>query len=192
MNYIRIESKKDLGIFLEADRLALGVELNIKNKIFSVIWKYQRLLRNLEYVINCNKPKIFILYYKYRLKKLGIKLGFSIPPNVFGPGLCIAHVGPIIVNSFARVGANCRIHVCVNIGTAAGYENRSPSIGDNCYIGPGVKMYGDIKIGSNTVFGANAVVNKSFTDGDCTLGGIPARKISDNTSDGYLIKAWTS
>lgn len=190
MNYNIISSKTDLDYYLEADRIALGIKPNLKNWLSNYTWRYQILLRKLEYVINCKKPKLLRFYYRYRLKKLGSRLGFSIPPNVFGPGLCIAHIGPIIVNSAARIGANCRIHVCVNIGTAAGYEFKAPKIGNNCYIGPGVKMYGDIEIGDNVAFGANAVVNKSFPDGNCSLGGIPAKIISNKTSEGFLVKAW--
>ncbi|GAA0670993.1 serine O-acetyltransferase [Rheinheimera tangshanensis] len=186
----QIDSKLSLKNFLEADRIALGVENNLKNFLFDYVWRYQIILRKLEYVINCKKPKILRFYYRYRLKRLGSRLGFSIPPNVFGPGLCIAHIGPIIVNSAAKIGSNCRIHVCVNIGTAAGHEFKAPKIGKNCYIGPGVKMYGDIEIGDNVAFGANAVVNKSFPKGNCTLGGIPAKVISDKTSEGFLVKAW--
>lgn len=186
----KIESKEQLKDFLDADRVALGLDFTVKNFIFDYVWRYQRILRKLEYVINCKKPKIIRFYYTYRLKKLGARLGFSIPPNVFGPGLCIAHIGPIIVNSSAKIGANCRVHVCVNIGTAAGYKFKAPKIGNNCYIGPGVKMYGDIEIGDNVAFGANAVVNKSFPEGNCSLGGVPANIISNKTSDGFLVKAW--
>ncbi|MEE2026121.1 serine O-acetyltransferase [Alkalimonas mucilaginosa] len=186
----QIDSKKMLLDFIEADRKALGIENTLKNLIFNNVWKYQRNLRKLEYVINCKKPKLARFYYRYKLKRLGSRLGFSIPPNVFGPGLAIAHIGPIIVNSAARIGANCRIHVCVNIGTAAGHEFKAPTIGNNCYIGPGVKMFGDITIGDNVAFGANAVVNKSFPDGNCTLGGIPAKIISEKTSNGFLVQAW--
>lgn len=186
----RIDSKTSLKAFLEADRIALGKKHSIKDYCFDYVWRYQRILRKLEYVINCKKPKVLKFYYRFRLNSLGAKLGFSIPPNVFGPGLCIAHIGPIVVNSAARVGANCRIHVCVNIGTEAGHEFRAPKLGNNCYIGPGVKMFGEIEIGDNVAFGANAVVNKSFPEGNCSLGGIPARVISSKTSEGFLTKAW--
>jgi serine O-acetyltransferase len=114
-------------------------------------------------------------------------LGFSIPINVFGPGLSIAHRGTIVVNHGARVGANCRLHVCVNIGTEAGKSNGAPEIGDNCYIGPGAKLFGPIRLGDNLAIGANAVVNASFPEGNMTIGGVPAKKISDKGSDGLLI-----
>jgi serine O-acetyltransferase len=111
-------------------------------------------------------------------------------PNTFGPGLSIAHRGNIVVNGGARIGANCRIHVGVNIGTEAGKADAAPTIGDNCYIGPGAKIFGPIMIGPNTVIGANAVVNKSYPEGNQTLGGIPAQAISNKSSKGLLIEGY--
>ena len=88
----------------------------------------------------------------------------------------------------AKIGKNCRIHVCTNIGRAISHgEAGAPIIGDNVYIGPGVKMFGKIKIGHNTAIGANSVVNKSFEEGNCTIAGVPAKKISDNTSESYIL-----
>lgn len=60
-----------------------------------------------------------------------------------------------MVNKATEIGKNCRIHVGVNIGN----QNGTPVIGDNVYIGPGVKMFGPITIGNNVTIGANAVVN---------------------------------
>ncbi|MEU5842319.1 hypothetical protein [Rhodococcus sp. NPDC047139] len=116
-----------------------------------------------------------------------MRLGFSIPPNTFGPGLSIAHRGDIIVNGAARIGADCRVHAGVNIGTAAGRKNSAPKIGDGCYLGPGVKIFGPISIGNDTAIGANAVVNVDFPEGNCSLGGIPAKKISDKNSMALLV-----
>ena len=82
-----------------------------------------------------------------------------------------------MINANARIGSNCRIHVCVNIGADINDGSNAPSIGDNCYIGPGVKAYGDIKIGDNVGMGANAVVNKSF-ESNLTIAGVPAKVIS--------------
>ncbi len=104
---------------------------------------------------------------------------FSIPPNVFGKGLSIAHRGTIVVNGNTHVGDNCRIHVCVNIGTLPGCSNAAPTLGDNVYIGPGVKIYGKIKIGSGIMIGANAVVNKDFLEDNICIAGVPAKKISE-------------
>jgi len=186
-----ITSKKEYKYYLEADRLAF----NKKGKpriIGDIVWKFQRLLRKVEYYMNCKKSilsKPFYLFFLLRYYLLGIRLGFSIPPNVFGPGLCIVHRGTIVIAEGAKIGANCRIHACVNIGTKAGYENLVPKIGNNVYIGPGVKIYGDIEIADGIAVGANAVVNKSFHEPGISIGGVPAKKISEKGSEGMLTKA---
>lgn len=174
-----IKNKIDYLNYLALDLAVADYRPTVKSWLFNEVWLYQRLLRKQEYYKNCkNGFFAFIMkcWLEYRRKKLGNRLGFSIPCNVFGPGLSIAHVGTIVVNSKAKVGANCRIHVCVNIG-AAKHEDKAPQIGDNAYIGPGAKIFGNVSIGNNVSIGANAVVNKSFPEGNCTLIGIPAKKL---------------
>ena len=104
--------------------------------------------------------------------------GYTIPENVFGPGLSIAHYGTIVVNSKARVGKNCRIHICTNIGASGGTFD-APKLGDNVYIGPGAKIYGNIKIANNIVVAANSSVGKSFEEENIIIGGSPAKKIKE-------------
>lgn len=180
-----IQSKQDYKKYLKQDQVALKLDtLSFGGKIFNFlspnpIWKFQKLLRKVEYYRNCKTSSISKAYYyylKYKFKRLSLKLGFSIPENVFGPGLSIAHYGTIVVNSAAKVGANCRIHVCVNIG-ASGGQSEAPQIGNNVYIAPGAKIFGDITIPNNTAIGANAVVNKSFDEEHTIIAGIPAKVI---------------
>ena len=116
--------------------------------------------------------------WKIRYNINAIICGFEIPVNVFGKGLSIAHKGTIVVNGAVRVGDNCRLHTCVNIGTAPGVGGLVPSIGNNVYIGPGAKLWGRIVIGNNVMIGANSVVGKSFPDNVC-IAGVPARIIKD-------------
>lgn len=80
----------------------------------------------------------------------------------------------MIVHNKCKIGKNCRIHVGANIGAE---KDLVPEIGDNCYIGPGAKIFGGIHIGNNVKIGANAVVNRSSEDG-AVLAGIPAKKIN--------------
>ena len=118
---------------------------------------------------------------------MAIRLNFEIPPFVAGPGLSLAHRGPVIINPHARIGRNCRIHSGVNIGTNAGTQDQAPTIGDNCYLGPGVKLFGLIQIADGTAIAAQAVVNRSCAQPNVTLGGIPARVISQKSALPYLI-----
>lgn len=180
-----ISSYKDYKFYLQSDRKALYLRPSItfieKVKDFfypNPIWVFQSLLRKYEYLKNkrkksfLDKIRLLLVYKKYI--ELSKRLGFSIPPNVFGPGLSIAHYGTIVVNRNARIGANCRIHICVNIG-ASGGDTKAPQLGNNIYIGPGAKIFGDISIPDNTIIGANAVVNKSFTEKCTILAGIPCK-----------------
>ena len=185
-----IKSYKDYLDYLAADLRAGARKPGWLAYWKDDVWRFQCLLRKSEYWSNCFPGSFMARWYSFRMRQLGRKLGFSIPPNVFGPGLSIAHAGTVVVNDGARVGANCRLHVCVVIGTEAGKSRAVPQIGENCYIGPGSKIFGQIRIGDNVAIGANAVVKDSFPEGNMTIAGMPARKVSNKTSEGLLIKGW--
>ncbi len=174
-----IKSKEDYIFYLEEDRKSLKEKKGIIRFILNDIYFFQYVLRTLEYLENTkNKMSIKYIFYKLIFKRTSKKLGFSIPLNVFGPGLSIAHRGTIVVNHNARIGKNCRLHVCVNIGAQYNKNTSAPIIGDNCYIAPGVKMFGKIRLGNNILIGANAVVNKDFLENGVTIAGIPAKVIN--------------
>ena len=120
---------------------------------------------------------------------MGLTLGFSIPRNVFGPGLSLAHRGPIVVNDEVRVGENCRISHCVTIGTSPSSVNLAPRIGNNVFIGPGAVIVGPIEIADGIAIGANSYVDRSFTEQGITIAGVPARKISDKGQKEAYIRA---
>ena len=184
-----ISSKEDYHSYLEADRVALNYPkfsyMQMLKFLFNMdsIYKFQRLLRRCEYLKNTKINhslfyKIQYYFYRNKLLNLSIRLNFSIPENVFGPGLAIVHYGTIIVNPRAKIGQNCRIHACTNIGESGG-EYGAPVIGDNVYIAPGVKIYGDIRVSNNIAFAANAAVGKDCLESDSLYGGVPANKIKD-------------
>jgi serine O-acetyltransferase len=179
-----IKSKEDYKFYLEADKIALGKERKRPSLIGDDIWKFERLLRKVEYVTNCKTGifwKLYLFYLRYRFYKLSMKLGYCIPANVFGPGLAITFFGPILVNPQCRVGADCRISHCVTIGS-----NRSsgpPKIGNHVFIGPGSTIIGAVEIADGIAIGANSFVNKSFKQKGITIAGTPAKKILDTGSE---------
>ena len=181
-----ITSKSGYIFYVEADLAANKYEKwKWWYKYSAPLMYFQRLLRKGEYYHNCRNDITGRIYYKFlyhRFLKYSINLGLTIPPNSFGPGLSIAHYGSIVVAG--RIGANCRIHSCVNIGEGG---KQNPIIGDNVYIGPGAKIFGGITIGNNVAIGANSVVNKSYPD-NVTVAGIPAKIISDKGSSDLIIK----
>lgn len=175
-----IKTKEDLRYYLQEDK-AVNKSSNCSNRIKDLLFPnpimcFLRNLRYLEYYENnpSLKNKIPYLYFKIRFRRISLKLGFSIPTNVFGPGLSIPHYGTIIVNHQARIGAYCKIHAGVNIGASAG-KKEAPHLGDNIYIGPGAIIFGNIKICNNVTIGANATVNTSCDISNCVLAGTPAK-----------------
>ena len=186
-----IRSRADYYRYLEADRLALE-QTRTRPRLFGDgVWRFQRLLRAVEYHDACrrawyHRPMRTLLYL--RLHLASVRLGFTIPPHVFGPGLSIAHPGTIVVNSCARVGANCRLHACTNIGSWPGTAaTHAPTVGENVYIGPGAVLYGPITIADDVAIGANSVVTTSFTEPDITIAGAPARKIHDGGTTRFAL-----
>ncbi len=183
-----IQSKQDYKEYLALDRLRSNIPecknlvIAVKNMIFpNTEWLFIKALRYMEYCENVKKNTfgggILWLIAKWNFRRISIKLGYSIPINVFGPGLSLPHRGNIIINPNTRIGANCRIHVGVNIGA---HKDKAPIIGDNVYIGPGAIIFGDIRIANNVTIGANATVNKSILQENVAIGGTPARIIKEN------------
>ena len=152
-------------------------------QLWDIVYKFEIALRYFEYYSNLDNKsfidKLFWRYYFFRYNVLSILCGFSIPINTFGEGLSIAHRGTIVVNGAARIGDNCRILVCVNIGTVPGCSSVAPEIGDNVYLAPGVKIYGKVKIANGIIVGANSVVTSSFQEDNVCIAGIPAKIISN-------------
>jgi len=187
-----IQSKEDYLFFLEADRLGRGRWYWNRNwhwyyGFTNETWAFQRLLRKVEYHKNCRRSVLGGCSNKllsYRFMHLSTRLGFTIPPNVFGPGLCLLHRGTIVVSDLARVGENCAVRQCVTIGVGSRDEGmKAPQIGINVFIGPGAVLIGDIRIADGIAIGANSVVNRSFLEEGTTIAGVPARKVSNKGSE---------
>ena len=187
-----IQSKRDLLLYLERDRKALCIKRKRPKLFADEVWRFEIVLRKLEYIENCRPyygiiNSFVALYYRYKYHSLSLKLGLSIPINTFGPGLAIVHYGTIVVAEGAVIGENCRIHEGVTIGATNG-SSKAAKIGNNVFIGSGAKIIGDIVISDNVAIAANAVVVKDIiaAPSGCTVGGVPARMISENNSSNNL------
>ena len=174
-----IQTKADLLLYLQKDKEALGIIRKRPRIVGDVIWKFQIALRKHEFYHNQASVSVGGVFWSLVHYWLGIKLGFSIPINVFDYGLRINHYGYLVVNPGAQIGKFCDIHQGVNIGQNIELGS-VPVIGDNVWIGPGAKLFGRITIANGIVIGANAVVNKSFTEENITIAGVPARKVKDS------------
>lgn len=182
-----INNRSEYEYFLKQDAIALGCS-NKKRPSFigDDIWKFERLMRLCEYSMSWTGiGKIVSKILRYRYYKMSIKLNYSIPLNTFGPGLALVHRGPVVVSKFSKIGSNCRVQTMTVIGATNGQE-KAPSIGDFVYIGTGAKIIGDISVADGVAIGAGAVVVKSILTKNVTVGGVPARIISNNSSSIHI------
>src|SRR3546814_18245728 len=66
-----------------------------------------------------------------------------------------------------------------------GGRRGAPVIGDRSFLGSGAKVIGGITVGAEAAIGANAVVTRDVPERG-VVGGIPAKLLSDQGSDGYI------
>lgn len=113
--------------------------------------------------------------------------GISIPASVqIGSSFYIGHFGGIILNAKTRIGNNCNISQGVTIGVSGLYSKRGvPTIGNNVYVGANAVIVGKVTIDDNVLIAANSLVNMDVSK-DCIMMGVPAIKIADKGSKGYI------
>jgi serine acetyltransferase len=170
------------------------MNINIKNTVVRFLlnhiqhYNHKAYWKMREEVVNphSKKPKWLRIFYLYRIKRMdafnnasmGTDLGRG--ANFCSPPLLFHGLNGIIISHFASIGKNCTIMQQVTI--AEGKGNKAPTIGNNCFLGAGCKIIGDIRVGDNVKIGANAVVVKDVPDG-ATAVGVPARIILKDRGD---------
>ena len=121
-----------------------GGPLNVKNKINSK---------------NLFIRKIYAEIFKTYCWLEGAYIGTTaiVPKNTILPH----GMKSIFISGGAKIGDNCTIYQQVTIGSNLLSDSKGygfPSIGNNCIIGAGAKIIGNVTIGNNVRIGANAVV----------------------------------
>ena len=176
-----INSKEELRYYLFEDLKRFGgkkpriKDFILHNEVWFIFY-YIRHLRYVEYYKG--KNSLLFLWHFLRYKRLGFKLHFTIYPNTVGPGFRIYHSGDFVhVGPHVKIGKHCTLLPGVVFGNKKEKEsNDIITVGDNCYFGLGVRVFGSVKIGDNVTVGANAVVVKNIPD-NAVVGGVPAKVI---------------
>lgn len=177
-----ITEKKQLRACLKAEKeLYLPKRVRIERIVTSdnqyKLYQFVRLLRLTEYHYNNRKAglhKMLYCFYRNRKNVLGRKLGIEVWENSFDQGLQIFHAGNIVINGFARIGKNCKLHGSNCIGND-GKNLGAPVIGNNVRIGVGAKIIGEIYLADDITVAAGAVVIHSCMIPGAVLAGIPAK-----------------
>ena len=174
-----IRSKKELSFYLKADRMmnrgvfVFSLKDRIKNMFLpDDIISYLSYMRKVSYYKYKGNKVLYIWYLrKYILK--GRKLGFSIGEDSLGYGAVLPHIGTIIVGDSPRIGNYAVLH------TSTCISNNKKVIGDGLYLSTGSIITSEIVLGNNIMVGANSLVNKSYTDDNALIAGMPARFIKE-------------
>ncbi len=186
-----ISTKKELSFYICADRIMNGYSKNksIREILLRIIdtllmhgvsdgkmliISYLEHMRKVSFYKHqrgiFNRTKCY--WHSYYYKKLGLLLGFSINPDVFGYGLVIPHYGTIVVGAPNRISNYAVLHTSTCISA------KDSLIGDGLYLSTGVKITKQVTLGNGIMIGANSVVNRSFNDNQLIVGA-PAKAISE-------------
>lgn len=124
------------------------------------------------YIYLCSEKKGLVS--KLCRKKLLLKYGISIGTNpTIQPGLLLEHFHGIVIGNNVFLGKKCVLYQNVTIGQK---DDLYPKIGDNVVIYPNATVVGAIRIGSNSIIGANSFVNHTCPEYS-VIAGNPARII---------------
>jgi acetyltransferase-like isoleucine patch superfamily enzyme len=106
-----------------------------------------------------------------------ILVGIDAYPGIM-KGCYIQGKGGIEIGNYTQIAPN----VVIVSSNHDVYDSRKQIsakvvIGKYCWLGAGCKIMPGVILGDFTIVGAGAVVTKSFPEGYCILGGVPAKKI---------------
>ena len=155
----------------------------VENCFFpNAIMRYLVVMRKFSYY--CYRDgafnKIVSFYYRIMLRKLGMRLGFSIGPNVFGYALRIPHFGTIVVGDHNEIGNYAVLH------TSTCITSNNKQIGNGLALCTGAKITSCTKLGDAVTIAANSVVTKDFNQSNLLLVGMPAN-IKRSSRPWYLL-----
>lgn len=132
----------------------------------TILWKIANKLKKIRFLKGISK--IFELL-NFIICSNAISCSAQIGNNTkfFHRGLgCVIHGKTII-------GDNCIIFQNVTIGSKwsnGQCKGESPKVGNNCMIGAGAVLLGNITIGDNVIIGANTVVTKNIPSDSIIIG----------------------
>jgi acetyltransferase-like isoleucine patch superfamily enzyme len=106
-----------------------------------------------------------------------IIVGVDAYPGIM-KGCYIQGMGGIEIGDYTQIAPNVVI-VSANhdVYDSRKHKPAAVKIGRYCWIGAGAKIMPGVCLGDWTIVGAGAVVTKSFSDGYCVIGGVPAKYI---------------
>jgi len=136
--------------------------------------RFWRIRRKLTFHTKSITRYYYHVIYQRQLNKFNAFIPLT---AVFDSPPVLPHgISGIHISGNAHIGQNCVIFHQVTIGST---KNGAPRIGDDCFIGCGATIIGNVKIGNNVRIGANCTVVTDIPD-DSTVVMNTARIITHN------------
>lgn len=105
---------------------------------------------------------------------------------IIDEGFLVGHVCGIVVGDGTIIGKNCDIRQNVTLGANFNKKDSNgrqyPIIGDNVSICTGAVVIGPVRVGKNSIIGANSVVNRDVPE-NVIVAGNPAKVIRERWSE---------
>lgn len=149
--------------------------INYQNYVSFDFWFIQKILN-----IGGNKNAYWPVHYTSKVVyPERILVGIDTSPGIM-KGCYIQGEGGIDIGDYTQVAPNVFI-VSSNHDV---YDSRfsiqkKVVIGKYCWLGAGCKILPGVTLGDFTIVGAGAVVTKSFPEGYCIIGEVPAKKLKE-------------
>ncbi len=141
-------------------------EVMIRHSTWPVIaYRYSRWARSVRIPVVKQLLQIFGLLFR-KWVEVFTSVHIDVRADI-GPGFVIHSVYAINLGA-TKIGSN------FTIATGCLISHACRGIGDDVYFGPGAKLVGDAKIGSNVVIAANSLVLTDVRDNMMVMG-VPAR-----------------
>ncbi|WP_282780623.1 acyltransferase [Phaeodactylibacter xiamenensis] len=138
-------------------------------------------------ILGYNKSAYWPVHYTSRVVGWqNISVGVGTNPG-YNPSIYIQGTGKLIFGNYTTVGQNTGILS----GGHDVYDHRillkkETKIGSYCWIGMNSTILPGVVLGDNTVVAAGTVVTKSFPEGNCIIGGVPAKIIKKLDKDKFV------
>lgn len=131
-------------------------------------------------VLGYNRDAYWPMHFTSRVVGVeNILVGVDTNPG-YNDGIYIQGSGKLYFGDYTTIGKNSGIlsggHDVYDHRILTKSETR---IGSYCWIGMNSMILPGVILGDNTIVASGSVVTKSFPEGNCIIGGVPAKKIKD-------------